>query len=54
MRRVLPAERTIFAERELLFHLLLVPLRVNRDAFTFRALHLRHVVLDLSHSRSKI
>lgn len=53
MRRMLPAEVAILLQGELLLHLLLVPLRVRRDPSAFRALHFRHVVLDLPHTGAK-
>ena len=53
MKRVLLAETAVLHERKLLFHLLLVPLRIRRDARAFGTLHFRHVVLDLPHNRFK-
>ena len=50
---MLLAETAMLLERKLLLHLLLVPLRVGRDAPTFGTFQLRHVFLDLSHIRVK-
>ena len=53
MRRMFPAEVAILLQGEFLLHLLLVPFRVRRDARAYRALHFRHVVLDLPHTDAK-
>jgi hypothetical protein len=50
---MLPAKLAIFAQRKLLFHLFLVPLRIRGDAAALRTLHLSHVVLDFPHSPFK-
>ena len=50
---MLLAERAVFLKRKLFLHLLLVPLRIGRNASALRTLHFRHIVLDLSHNRTK-
>lgn len=53
MESILLAEFAVLLERKFLLDLLLVALGVVRDAATFRALQLGHVVLDLAHKENK-
>ena len=47
---MLLAEFAVLLHGKLLFHFLLIALRVISDTSALRALHLRHVVLNLPHN----
>lgn len=51
MGGVFLAEAAVLRKGELFFHLLLITLRIMRNAATSTTLELGHVVLDHSHTR---